>query len=425
MSARRAAVKAERYLKTLCGVTPNRRTGSPGNREAVRFFAREVRRWGYRIDATPFPCMDHRAGKARLACGGRSFKVLTSPYTLGGDVAAELVAVSTDGELETCACRGAILLMRGALCAEQLMPKKFVFYNPDRHKRIYALLEEKRPAAIVAATGRNPDLVGALYPYPLIEDGDFDIPSAYCTAAEGRRIAALAGRAFRLRIDARRSPAKAWNVVARKSPGAAREIVLCAHIDAKEDTPGASDNAAGTAVLLLVAEMLRGYTGGLGVEIVALNGEDYYSAGGQMDYLRRYGGELDRIVVAVNIDDVGYVKGRSAYSLYGCPASIQRAAERAFGAYGGIRRGEPWYQGDHMLFVQKGRPAIAFTAERMRELMRKVTHTPADTPRIVDPRKLVEVAEALQAFVDVVADKVPRDEAHRTRPPSSAGRLKA
>jgi aminopeptidase YwaD len=410
MRKQQTAGKAEMHLKTLCAVKPNRRTGSPGNREAVRFFAREIRRWGYRIDTMPFPCLDHRAGKARLACGGRSFKVMTSPYSLGGDVAEELIAVSTIGELEKRGCRGAILLMRGALCAEQLMPKNFVFYNPDRHKRIYALLEEKRPAAIVAATGRNPDLVGALYPYPLIEDGDFDIPSAYCTAAEGRRIAALAGRAFRLRIDARRIPAKAWNVVARKNPRAAHKIVLCAHIDAKEDTPGASDNAAGTVVLLLVAEMLRGYTGGMGVEIVALNGEDNYSAGGQMDYLRRYGEELDRIVVAVNIDDVGYVKGRSAYSLYGCPAPIARVAERVFGAYRGIIRGEQWHQGDHMIFVQKGRPAIAFTAERMRELMRKVTHTPADTPRIVDSRKLVEVAEALKALVDVVSNKLPRKE---------------
>jgi aminopeptidase YwaD len=52
-----------------------------------------------------------------------------------------------------------------------------------------------------------------------------------------------------------------------------------------------------------------------------------------------------------------------------------------------------------MIFVQKGRPAIAFAAERMRELMRKFTHTAADTPEIVDCRKLVEVAEAIRDFI--------------------------
>ncbi|MDD5556119.1 MAG: M28 family peptidase [bacterium] len=393
-----AARKAERCLRTLCGVKPDRRTGSPGNRAAARFFARTIGRWGWRLDTTPFDCLDHRAGPASLAAGARRFEVFTSPYSNGCDVTAELVAASTDRELARRDCAGRILLMRGALCAEQLMPKNFVFYNPERHRRIYALLEERRPAAIVTATGRNPDLVGALHPYPLIEDGDFDIPSAYCTEAVGRRIAA-AGGTCRLRIDGRRLPSKAWNVVARKRPRAAEKIVVCAHIDAKEGTPGASDNAAGTVVLLLLAEMLARYDGAAGLEIVALNGEDNYSAGGQMDYLRRYGGEFDRIRAAVNVDDVGYVRGRSAYSLYGCPAAVARAARRAFGARAGIVEGEPWHQGDHMLFVQKGRPAIALTAERMRELMARFTHTPADTPAIVDCGRLVEVAEALRDFV--------------------------
>lgn len=396
--------KAEAYLEKLCGVRPNRRTGSPGNREAARFFARTIGRWGWRLDTTPFPCLDHRAGKAALTSGGRRFNVLVSPYSNGCDATAELVAVSTVREFERCRCEGRILLMRGVLCAEQLMPKNFVFYNPDHHKRIYALLEKKRPAAIVAATGRNPDLVGALDPYPLIEDGDFDIPSAYCTEGEGKKIAALAGREFRLALDARRIPATAWNVVARKNPGVAEKIVVCAHIDAKEDSPGASDNAAGTVVLLLLAEMLEGYGGEAGIEIVALNGEDNYTAGGQMDYLRRYGGELERVRAAINVDDVGYVKGRSAYSLYGAPGALRTAAEVAFGAHEGIIEGPQWYQGDHMIFVQKGRPAIAFTAERMRELMRKYTHTPADTPDIVDCAKLVEVAMAIRDLVAGLAE---------------------
>ena len=61
--------------------------------------------------------------------------------------------------------------------------------------------------------------------------------------------------------------------------------------------------------------------------------------------------------------------------------------------------GEPWYQGDHMIFVQKGKPAIALTSEKMPELMASVTHTPKDTPDMVDCRKLVETASALRDFI--------------------------
>jgi len=335
-----------------------------------------------------------------LSCTDKSFEVHTSPYSLGCAVTAELVTVSTVDELEECACRGRILLLKGAISAEQLMPKNFVFYNPDHHQRIYALLEEKRPAAIITATRRNPDLVGALCPFPMIEDGDFDIPSVYCTDTVGETIAAHTGEACKLKIDARRIPATANNVIARKNPEASEKIVVCAHIDAYGDSPGASDNASGTGVALLLAEMLADYRGPLGIEIVAFNGEDHYSAGGQMDYLRRHGKAMEEILLAMNLDDVGYVHGKTAYSLYQCPPEIEGKADAVFGTYAGLMKGEQWYQGDHMIFVQNGTAAMAITAERFRELMATVTHTAKDTPEIVDCDKLVEIAQALHEFIN-------------------------
>ena len=57
------------------------------------------------------------------------------------------------------------------------------------------------------------------------------------------------------------------------------------------------------------------------------------------------------------------------------------------------------YQGDHMIFAQNGKAAIAITAERFPELMATATHTPRDTPEIVDCDKLVEIAGALHSFI--------------------------
>ena len=114
---------------------------------------------------------------------------------------------------------------------------------------------------------------------------------------------------FYLKIEARRFSSSATNIVARLNPGATRKIVITAHIDAYEDSPGASDNASGIVVLLLSAEMLSGYRGANCIEIVALNGEDHYSAAGQMDYLKRYASGFPGILFAVNVDDVGYKQG--------------------------------------------------------------------------------------------------------------------
>ncbi len=399
MNSEACATKARVYLETLCGVRPNRCTGSAGNRQATDFFERTVRGLGYATDATSFECLDHVRGEASLTHRDRAFPVHVSPYSLGCDLQAELMTVETVEELEGVQCRGGILLMRGEICSEQLMPRNFVFYNPEHHQRILALLEDRAPGAIITATEKKPEQVGALYPFPLIVDGDFDIPNVHCTDSVGEVLAGQQGERFQLRIDAQRLPSSATNVIARRNPDAARKTVITAHIDAYEDSPGASDNASGTAVLLLLAEMLADYAGKQGIEIAALNGEDHYSAGGQMDYLRRYGDELGRVALVVNVDDVGYIEGKSSYSFYGCSPELERRAASLLEGFPGLVRGEPWFSGDHMIFVQSGVPALAFTAERMPELMQTVTHTPLDTPELVSPKKLVELARALDRLV--------------------------
>jgi aminopeptidase YwaD len=354
---------------------------------------------GYEVDTTPFECVDFETGTSTLACDGGSFEVYASPFSTGCDVTARLVAASTVAELKKSRCRGKILLVRGELCAGHLMPKNYPFYNPDRHKEIIALLEKKRPAAIVAATGKDPALMGAIYPYPLIEDADFDIPSAYCTDVTGEAIAAAGVGDFRLAIDAKRIPAKACNVTARKNPGARKKIVVCAHLDTRPGTPGALDNGAGAVTLVLLAEMLKDYRGSTGIELVAINGEEHYSAGGELDYLGRYGGELERVAIAVNMDGLGYVKGKTAFSLYECPDAVARKARAAFGSFDTIAEGPQWYAGDHMVFVMSGRPAIAVTSDQAPELSAEIIHTPRDTPGLVDCRKLVDAASALKVLI--------------------------
>ena len=395
----RKAARAQEYLNTLCSVQPNRRTGSPGNREATDYVASILSPWGYTMDTSPFECLDFESGEASLTIVNEVIALRVSPFTLPCDVRGKLVVASTIDELEACTCDGKVLLMRGELCSEQLMPKNFVFYNPDRHKHIYSLLEAKQPAAIVTATGENPDLVGAMYPFPLFEDGDFDIPSAYCTDIVGKRIAEHANSKCKLAIQASRIPATASNVIAKKNVDAARKVVVTAHIDAYGTGPGASDDAAGVVAQILLAEALRTYDGALGIEIVSFNGEDYYSAGGQMDYLRRYGSEMNRIAAAINIDDVGYIRGRTAYSFYECLDHILMQTAEAFASFAGLVEGPPWFQGDHMVFVQNKVPAMALTSELMPELMASITHTDKDTPDIVDCSKLVEIASALEALI--------------------------
>jgi len=388
--------KAEKYLQKLCLDIPNRRVGSAGNRAAADFFARTVASFGFRTECPEFDCIDWSQGGAQLTVDGEAFAAFVSPYSLGGHLSAPLIVASTVEELEAIEASNKIILLRGDLAKEQLMPKNFTFYNPDHHQRIIRLLETKGPAAIIAATSRDPALAGGVYPFPLIEDGDFDIPSVYMKEEEGDRLADYAGQETTLDIEAHRTPAKGCNVVARKGANSERRIVVCAHIDAKDDTPGALDNGAGVVVLLLLAELLEAYSGTLEIEILAVNGEDYYSAPGEMHYLSSNAGRFSEIILAINIDVAGYHQGNTAFSLYGCPAEIAASIHKAFSSYQDTIEGEPWYQSDHSLFIQNQTPALAITSDRFMELSTYITHTAKDHPELVDYDKLANVALALR-----------------------------
>lgn len=395
MAVDNLADRAKAYLQKLCVEIPQRYVGSEGNRAATEFFTQTAASFGFEIETHPFECMDWHTSGVDLSVGNERFEAFTSPYSRGCNVHAPLAALSTVEELEDAKVSGRIVLLYGDIASAQLMPKNFPFYNPDEHKRIIQLLEAKNPQAIIAATSRDVEMVGSLYPFPLIEDGDFDIPSVYMTDETGVRLIQHAGAPVSLESRAERTSSTGSNVIARKRTDSSRRVVLFAHIDSKPGTPGAADNAAGVTVLLLLAELLADYAGALGIELVAMNGEDYYSNPGEQQYLARNTGRFGEIVLGINIDGAGFYKGDTAYSLYECPAELADLVYHVCSAYAGIVPGESWYQGDHMLFLLNERPALAFTTSNLNDLMSEIVHTPQDTPDVVDPAKLSELARML------------------------------
>lgn len=390
--------KAQQYMDVLCREIPTRRLGTQGNKDATMFFQKTIEVMGYAVEAQRFDCIHSQLGPASLTAGGKSFQVYPGPFTLGCDVTAELVGIDTVERLESVDIAGKIILIHGELAKEQLMPKNFEFYNPEEHQHIYRLLEDKKPAAILSATGKNPDQAGAIYPFPMIEDGDFDIPNAFMTDIEGEKLVKFSGQLVCLKIDAERIPTWGENIVARAGDQN-RKVVFCAHIDTKENTPGALDNASGVAIMLLLAELLKGYDSSPGIEFAAFNGEEYYNTPGEVEYLRRYGEDFSSVLIAINMDDIGYIKGRTAFSFYGVPDELTKNIRGVYKGRDDFFEGPPWYPSDHGIFMAKGIPAMAITEEMVIELMEEITHTEKDTVELIDFHKLVENAQALADFI--------------------------
>lgn len=401
MTSDRLYSKSLSYLNALCHDTTERCVGSEGNRQATYFFEKELTSLGWDTTMPEFDAMDWEENGAVLRSGETYYNVFVSPYTLGFKGEAELVSASSVTELENLEGEGKFILLKGEIAKEQLMPKNFVFYNPEEHKRIITLLENSGARAIISATGRNAALAGGVYPFSLIEDGDFTIPSVYMTEEEGKKLSMCTGMKLSLDSQSKRIPGKGYNVIARKGKDNSQRIVVTAHIDAKKGTPGAIDNATGVIVLLLLADLLKDYQGNKLIEIVAFNGEDYYAVPGQMNYIVANQNDFSQILLNINIDGAGYKEGLSAFSLYDLPDNLNNMVHEIISQYPGICEGVQWPQGDHSIFLQFGVPAVAISSKWFIDNIndQDITHTPKDNIEIVDCRKLVEISKALDMFI--------------------------
>jgi aminopeptidase YwaD len=262
-------------------------------------------------------------------------------------------------------------------------------------------LEAVAPVAVIAVTGRYPALCGALDPFPLIEDGDFSIPTGNLRLGDAGPVLGGEGESAMVEIRSRRWPAAARNVIATRGPRRPRVTVI-AHIDSKPGTPGAVDNAAGVAVLLVLAELLspnRHPDLGVGVELLAVNGEDHFAAPGEVAWLEANEEHLDDIVLAVNIDGAGYRGGKTAWSGYNLDEGLTRTVESAAATRRTLVPGPPFYQSDHAIFAMRGRPALAFTTERLDEMLDTLFHAPTDTPEMVDASLLLDVSLSIADLV--------------------------
>jgi aminopeptidase YwaD len=389
----------ERHLDALVGEHPDRHPGRPGNLAAVDYAETVLREHGWEVESEEFEALDCETGPARLTIAGREFEIQAGPYTTPTSARAPLVAVDSLAALESADIGEAIVLLHGDIAADQLFPKSFDFVDAPEHRRIYELLEGGAPAVVIGATGHGGGMGGGLYPYPLIEDGDFDIPNAFTTDEVGAELAQLVGQVAELELVAERRARSARQLTASRGPAGAPRAIVMAHIDSKGGSPGAVDNATGVAALLATARLLDEYDGPYRVELIPMNGEDYYASSGEHLFVAANEGRWDELLGTVNMDAIGARGASTAASMYAVGERGSELIGRVVRRHDTVSLGEEWYESDHSIVAGRGRPTVALTSTSFRELCATVTHTERDTLELVDP---VVVAAAAEFVADLV-----------------------
>lgn len=380
------AHRIEADVAELCA-HGDRSLGSPGNSAACEHICSRAGDLGLATLRLGFDCVRWDGGDAVLEADDARFDLRVAPYSLGCDVSAKVASAASLEDLARTDLAGSILLIHGALAAEQIFPKNYPYASFSSHQALVAAIEHAGPAAVVALTGSD-----TVRPFPLFEDADFDVASAYASHADHDALLGLVGSDAHVRIDSVRSEATGEQPIATCEGDRMGRIVISAHFDTKHNTPGALDNASGVAILLALGQILGPNRTGRSIELVAFNGEDDYSAAGEVAYFAHAG--VDGTALAINIDGAAWRDHDTTVSWHGCPRPLETALGTALDAREGFSAGPMWPMSDHMIFAGQGVPIVAITSD-IEALVADVAHTAADTPELVDP----EVAARIAAFI--------------------------
>ncbi len=199
-----------------------------------------------------------------------------------------------------------------------------------------------------------------------------------------------------LNLDAVTGPRTTWNVIG-SPPGAQRPgLVIGAHYDSVEGSPGANDNASGVAVMLEVARLLRGQSLPAPVEFVAFGAEELGLFGSE-HYVRSDAGR--GVAGMVNLDMLA-VGERMLIGNSDGGGRLVDAAVAAARALGIEVSGTRMPGSDHVPFEQAG--AAAVLVHRPDDPR---YHSPDDVPEHVRPDYL---DAAVRITLAVARSKIAR-----------------
>ncbi|KYH25704.1 peptidase family M28 [Halalkalicoccus paucihalophilus] len=275
------------------------------------------------------------------------------------------------------------------------VPEYFDRYIHRREKYYYAV------AGGAAAFVYRNHVEGCLPPTGSVgtpEEPIGDIPAVGVSSEVGARLARrFDGRELSIAVEAEIDDATSRNVHAEMGPDTDEVVLVTGHVDAHDIAEGASDNGAGTAMVIEIAEALAARETELdtrvefvvyGAEEVGLVGSDHHAANADHESIR----------TIVNSD--GVARGRTLeFYTHGFPeleAAAERVADRFDHPVKTVPRMGP--HSDHWPFVQWGVPGYHVMSDTG-EQGRGWGHTFADTLEKVDIRDLREQAIVLTELV--------------------------
>ncbi|ADJ15599.1 M28 family peptidase [Halalkalicoccus jeotgali] len=370
----------------------DRMAGTEGERRGAELTCETLAEAGARnVRLEEFPIQGWVRGASEIRAGETVQDCIALPRSPSEAATGELVDLGygLPEDFEAADIEGKVVMVRSDV------PEYFDRYIHRREKYYYAVAN-----GASAFVYRN-HVEGCLPPTGSVgtpEEPIGDIPAVGASSEVGARLARrFDGREVTVDVEAEIGDATSQNVHAEMGPDTEDAVLVTGHIDAHDIAEGASDNGAGTAMVIEIANALAEREDELdtrvafvvyGAEEVGLVGSEHHAANADRESIR----------AIVNSD--GVVRGRTLeFYTHGFPeldVAAERVADRFDHPVKTVPRMGP--HSDHWPFVQWGVPGYHVMSDTG-ELGRGWGHTFADTLDKVDVRNLREQAVVLTELV--------------------------
>lgn len=393
------AYDACEYLVKQIG---DRGIGSEGEKRAGDWIERELSTLGYETRRLWFDCPAWDYHGTWLTVDGEQVQAGAQMFSPSCEVEAELVRINPDGKGGFSGDpAGKIAVMAEAETGEVLA----------RGKLARALKASGALAGIIASSFPE------TWSTKLFRDPAADFPSAAVSARDGATVLRKIRSPARLVIDARQRNGRTSDVIAERGPHDASVFLVGAHYDAAPSSPGARDNASGTAVLLELAERFSKVRLIHRLRFCAFSGHEYggddAKAFGSKSYVQSCPQELTRVALMLNLDgSAGLPGSRLLLAVYGGERLFSRV--KGFAASMGDVTVEQATGGgsDHAVFVEAGMEAVWLRSTDDGRYYATVYHSPLDDMTWVDKSEMERSAELafrlLSEFMQMPAAKAVR-----------------
>lgn len=188
--------------------------------------------------------------------------------------------------------------------------------------------------------------------------------------------------------------------------------IVCAHYDSVSGSPGADDNAAGTAAVMACASVMSQYSFSHTVRFVAFSGEEQGLLGSHV-YADNCAAENQNIIEVLNADMIGYtdsIIGQENVHVYGSGA-IASKAQLIGNEYDDLMgldvdAGSASGNSDHWPFIQNGYDAAMFHEYDFNDYY----HSPQDTIDKMDMDYDMRVTRMILGTLASFAEFIPPSE---------------